>query len=64
MKYPDRNRGKQGLEVPDEPYSRLCCDHDRDGNRCAEFGALSESTHGSDRWYCHKHFPLFRGLYA
>jgi hypothetical protein len=38
-----------------------CADTDAQGNRCSKPGTLTESTRGSDRWYCHQHFPMFRG---
>jgi hypothetical protein len=44
----------------DQPLTHLCCHEDR-GQRCANPGSLTESTHGSERWYCHLHFPLFAG---
>lgn len=37
-----------------------CFDTDRNGNRCSKPGSLSESVKGSDRWWCHTHFPMFR----
>ena len=47
-------------EVDHSPDWWRCCDVDRNGNRCGLPGALSESTRGSDRWYCYQHFPPFR----
>jgi hypothetical protein len=46
--------------APHDPLRGRCSDVDRNGNRCAAPGALSESTRGSDTWFCHVHFPPFR----
>lgn len=47
--------GRQG-----RPDHWLCVHEDR-GQRCANAGSLTESTRGSERWYCAQHFPLFAG---
>ena len=53
-------RPKSTGEAPRDQNWWRCCDTDRNGNRCSKPGSLSESVKGSDRWWCHTHFPMFR----
>lgn len=51
-------------QVLKDPDWWRCCDVDTASNRCASAGTLTESVRGSDRWYCHAHFPPFRRRYG
>jgi hypothetical protein len=46
-----------------DPRRHLCSDDYR-GQRCSQPGTLSTSTMGGGPWFCHTHFPHFRGRYA
>lgn len=51
---------KAAKSAPVNPDWWRCADVDREGSRCAKPGPLTESTRGSDRWYCYQHYPPFR----
>lgn len=45
--------------MTDADQDRAYCSHTELGQRCANLGTFSWSTHGSDRWFCRRHFfPL------
>lgn len=50
-----------GVSVPADPLRFLCSHEDR-GQRCGAPASLAQSTAGKGPWFCHVHFPAFRGV--
>lgn len=52
--------GRRWLDVGGERVS-VSCQWDDHGNKCGEYGVLSDSTNGTGPSYCREHYAKLKG---